>query len=137
MSNAAYKKWYEANIDRARLLKRQSMRRLRAENPEKYNAQSKAAKAKERERLFEIYGHECVRCGFSDKRALTLDHIHNNGNTERAELGERGVYRKAKAFHQPDMYQILCMNCQFIKRTEDRTSNQHRPQEWQQQHGNC
>ena len=61
MSNAAYKKWYEANIDRARLLKRQSMRRLRAENPEKYNAQSKAAKAKERERLFEIMGTADVR----------------------------------------------------------------------------
>jgi len=28
------------------------------------------------------------------------------------------------------------MNCQFIKRTEDKTANQHRG-EWQQQHGDC
>ena len=136
MSNEAYKKWYEANKERARAQKRVVMMRLRMESPEKYRAQSVAAKARERGRLFEMYGHSCVRCGFSDKRALTLDHIKNNGNTERAELGERGVYRKAKAAYQPDDYQILCMNCQFIKRTEDKTANQHRG-EWQQQHGDC
>ncbi|AMM23207.1 hypothetical protein [Variovorax sp. PAMC 28711] len=119
---AAYKKWYEANKETARAQKREVMKRLRAENPDKYNAQSVAAKAREREQLFEMYGHVCMRCGFSDKRALTLDHIKNNGNVERAELGERGVYRRAKASHQPGDYQILCMNCQFIKRTEAATA---------------
>lgn len=123
--SAAYKKWYEANKETARQKKRETMKRLRAANPEKYNAQSAAAKARERERLYEMYGHVCARCNFNDKRALTLDHIKNNGNTERAELGERGVYRKAKAYHQPEEYQILCMNCQFIKRTEDQCANQH------------
>jgi hypothetical protein len=115
---ASYKKWYEANKEKIRQQKRETMKRLRAANPEKYNAQSVAAKARERAKLFEMYGHECARCGFDDKRALSLDHIKNNGNVERAELGERGVYRKAKSSHQPGEYQILCMNCQFIKRHE-------------------
>jgi 5-methylcytosine-specific restriction endonuclease McrA len=125
--SSRYQQWYELNKEKAREMKRIGMKKLRAENPDKYNAHSKKAKAREREKLFEIYGHTCVRCGFDDKRALTLDHKNNDGNIERAELGERGVYRKAKSSYQPDRYQILCMNCQFIKRTEDQTANQFRP----------
>ena len=127
---------YEINKDAIRAKKREAMKRLRLLNPEKHNRQSRESQARERALLFAIYGHSCVRCNFTDKRALTLDHINNDGNVERAELGERGVYKKAKALHQPERYQILCMNCQFIKRTEDRCTNQHRPSVLQQ-HGEC
>lgn len=120
-----YAAWYARNLEKAREQKRVVMKRLRSENPEKYAAQSRKAKAKERERLYEIYGHVCAICGFSDKRALTLDHRLNNGSNERKLLGERGVYRKAKASYAPEEYQILCMNCQFIKRVEYRRQNQH------------
>jgi len=120
-----YADWYARNLEKAREQKRIVMQKLRNENPEKYAAQSRKAKAREREKLFEIYGHECAICGFSDKRALTLDHRLNNGSDERKLLGERGVYRKAKAVFSPDEYQILCMNCQFIKRVEDQRQNQH------------
>jgi hypothetical protein len=75
-----------------------------------------------------MYGHVCVVCGFSDKRALTLDHKLNNGNIERRELGMRGPYMRAKQEYLPDEYQILCMNCQFIKRVEAKRQNQHCPQ---------
>lgn len=127
MSSESYKKWYEANKEAARASKRENMRKYRAANPIKHNALSIEARRRERALLHEMYGHVCARCGFDDKRALTLDHIKNNGNVERAELGERGVYRKAKAKYQPDQYQILCMNCQFIKRIEAKRVNQHRP----------
>lgn len=120
-----YAAWYARNLEKAREQKRVVMQRLRNENPEKYAAQSRKAKAVERERLHEIYGHVCAICGFSDKRALTLDHRLNNGSEERKLLGERGVYRKAKAVYAPEEYQILCMNCQFIKRVEDQRQNQH------------
>jgi hypothetical protein len=133
MSKESYKKWYDANAEQARHAKRENMRRYRMERPEQYNSHSQKAKLREREILFEMYGHVCVRCGFADKRALTLDHINNDGSSERALLGERGVYRKAKATHQPDVYQILCMNCQFIKQAEVINSLRH--QEWLQQHG--
>ena len=114
----SYKRWYERNKDHARKLKRENMRRYRRENPQKYREQSRRAKQKLRRTLFDTYGHECVRCGFDDKRALTLDHKLNNGAEERANLGERGVYRRAARNYLPDEYQILCMNCQFIKRRE-------------------
>jgi len=128
-----YKKWYEANKEKAREKKRVVMARLRSENPEKYNEQSRKAKVKEKLKLFEMYGHQCAECGFDDKRALSLDHRLNNGNEERRELGIRGTYRKAKSFVNKDEYQILCMNCQFIKRAIF-SNHIDLNKEWQQQH---
>jgi len=114
---AAYKKWYQANLEHARKMKRERMREYRKANPEKYRKQSREAKARLREKLYKLYGHTCELCGFTDKRALTLDHKLNNGAQERKELGERGVYYRALEKHRPNEYRILCMNCQFISRT--------------------
>lgn len=90
-----HRAWYLRNIEKVRILKRENMRRYRAENPEKYAAQSRRAKGVLRQKLFSIYGEKCALCGFSDIRALTLDHLLNNGAKERKELGERGPYYRA------------------------------------------
>lgn len=111
-----WKKWYYANLEHARQMKKERMREYRKANPEKYNKQSRDAKSRIRKKLFDLYGDKCVLCEFADKRALTLDHKLNNGSQERKKLGERGVYMKAIKKYSPDEYQILCMNCQFIKR---------------------
>ena len=132
-SRANYAAWYERNKDAAREKKRIVMKRLRQESPEKYNLQSRKAKVKEKLKLFLMYGDKCQMCGFSDMRALSLDHINNNGNEERKNLGERGVYRRAKSQHMPNEYQILCMNCQFIKRSMHEEHIDLNV-EWQQQH---
>ena len=133
-SRANYAAWYARNIEAAREKKRIVMKRLRSESPEKYNAQSRKAKVKEKLAIFLMYGNKCQICGFSDMRALSLDHKNNNGNCERRELGIRGTYRRAKSQYLPDEYQILCMNCQFIKRS---IHGDHIDlnQEWLQQHG--
>ncbi len=125
IEKSRYKKWYESNKDRVREMKKQSMLKRRQENPDLHRKQSRDAKARLKAVLFDMYGHTCARCGFDDKRALTLDHKLNNGNKERKELGERGVYTKAKNTYLPNEYQTLCMNCQFIKRCEDKNENQH------------
>lgn len=135
-SRAAYARWYERNKEAARKKKRAVMKRLRDENPEKYKEQSRKAKAKEKLKLFLMYGNRCQLCGFSDMRALSLDHKNNNGNDERKLLGERGVYRRAKTTYMPEEYQILCMNCQFIKRSEHE-GHINLNIEWQQQHSLC
>lgn len=121
-----YAAWYEKNKEKAREQKRVQMRKRRALYPQKIAEQSLKSKAKQRERLFEMYGHTCSICEFKDKRALTLDHKQNNGNEERKLIGDRGVYKKARENYLPDEYRILCMNCQFIERTEAKKSNQHR-----------
>jgi hypothetical protein len=107
---------YAANRVAIRARKSEVMRELRTANPPKYRAQSRQAKAKLREQLFQIYGAACALCGFTDRRALTLDHILKNGAKERAELGERGVYRRALVAEFRSEYRTLCMNCQFIAR---------------------
>lgn len=63
----------------------------------------------------------CIKCGFDDLRALSLDHIYGGGNKEKS----RGItaYYKLKRKDYPEGYQTLCMNCQFIKRHVNREWN--------------
>ena len=74
-------------------------------------------------RVMTHYGNgvsACVRCGFSDIRALSIDHINGGGYTHRKE-----IHRSGNTFNwwlisnnYPLGYQTLCMNCQWIKRFE-------------------
>ena len=105
--------------------KAELMRKYRAENPEKYAEQSRISKRRLRNRVLEFYGRECGLCGFDDERALTLDHVLNNGAEERKNLGERGVYRRAIKPEYRHEYRILCMNCQFITRHNNGRQNQY------------
>lgn len=135
-SQESYRKWYERNKERARATKAALMRKYRSENPEKHRKISRECKARLRARLFDMYGRKCALCGFLDLRALSLDHIAQNGNVERREIGERGVYRRALAEYNPSEYRILCMNCQFIERHKHDWSKRITvPDEWLQQHG--
>ena len=64
---------------------------------------------------------ECIVCGFNDIRALSIDHMENNGANHRRELGNKTLsgyhfYRWLKKNNFPLGYQCLCMNCQWEKR---------------------
>ena len=67
----------------------------------------------------------CVKCGY-DKNlaALSIDHMNGNGAEHRRIVGITGggrpfyVWLKNNGF--PESYQTLCMNCQFIKKFEER-----------------
>jgi hypothetical protein len=54
-----YKEYYERHKDEIRDRKKRQMKLLRLKNPEKYNAQSRATKRRERELLFSMYGEIC------------------------------------------------------------------------------
>uniref|UniRef100_A0A6M3LEB4 Uncharacterized protein n=1 Tax=viral metagenome TaxID=1070528 RepID=A0A6M3LEB4_9ZZZZ len=60
----------------------------------------------------------CKWCGFSDIRALSIDHINNNGKEDRKITGMgTPFYQWLKNNNYPEgEYQVLCMNCQFIKK---------------------
>lgn len=71
-----------------------------------------------RRRALDHYGRECVCCGETEVRFLTLDHINNDGNEHRKSLGLRSGY----AFYQwmekngyPNTLQVLCWNCNMGK----------------------
>jgi hypothetical protein len=73
---------------------------------------------------YERLGNKCVRCGFSDIRALQIDHIRSNGAEERAAMGGHWTYKIARVYAKIingcEDYQILCANCNWIKRAEKR-----------------
>lgn len=61
----------------------------------------------------------CIKCGFNNVDALSIDHINGNGGNHRNVIGN-SIYSWLRARNYPDGYQTLCMNCQYIKREEDR-----------------
>ena len=79
--------------------------------------------AKHKELVFAAYGgYRCNCCGETEKLFLTIDHIDNNGATERKQLfGKRAsagypFYKWLVKNDFPPGYQVLCMNCNFGKR---------------------
>ena len=105
--------------------KAELMRQYRSERPRHYAEQSRLSKRRLRIKVLDAFGRICVLCGFSDERALTLDHRLNNGAQERKALGERGVYRRALEPENQGEYRMICMNCQFIERHKSDRQNQH------------
>lgn len=110
--------YYERNKEKIRARKAEQMRVRRLTFKDTFRQQGLSYRQATHERLFDMYGRTCVVCGFSDVRALTLDHIYGDGNEERRQVGETGVYRLALQDYAPDRYRILCMNCQFIEHKE-------------------
>lgn len=60
-------------------------------------------------------GEICASCGFSDLRALQIDHINGGGTSEIKRLGN-GVKYYRHIMSNISNYQILCANCNQIKR---------------------
>lgn len=61
-----------------------------------------------------LLGNKCQCCGFADVRALQIDHVKGGGTKE----NRRGWKWLAKVGQHPEQYQILCANCNWIKRHE-------------------
>ncbi len=62
----------------------------------------------------------CARCGYADQRALSLDHIEGNGAEHRRRVGSgSNLYRSLIKEGYPPGFQVLCMNCQQVKRHEN------------------
>jgi len=62
---------------------------------------------------------KCSKCGYDDTRALSLDHINGDGTTHRKKLNGVNLCKWLVKKGYPEGYQVLCMNCQFIKRYEE------------------
>jgi predicted restriction endonuclease len=76
-----------------------------------------------RQAIFNLLGSRCVRCGFSDTRALTIDHIKGKGTQERKAARSMDAYYRNILVVGAEGYQVLCANCNQIKRQENRESN--------------
>lgn len=100
---AAAREWKRNNRERSRELNAQSAARRKAE-------------------CFALFGSKCQRCGFTDDRALQIDHINGAGSEDR-----RANYRAGKPLYAAILrgdkdqseFQLLCANCNWIKRFEN------------------
>ena len=68
-----------------------------------------------RDKIITRYGGKCAQCGFTDYRALHLDHINNDGAEERKVLSNYQIMLKMLKEDLSGRYQILCANCNIIK----------------------
>ena len=80
-----------------------------------------------RKAILVLLGDKCVRCGFSDDRALQIDHIFGNGTRERKRYGSNNIYPLIlkKIVNGSTDYQVLCANCNWIKRHEKEEQSRH------------
>lgn len=85
--------------------------------------QKKSAKKCAAELKHEVLSHysggapQCAICGFSDIRALEIDHINGGGQKHRRETGLHGggsFYRWLKQQGYPEGFRVLCRNCNWI-----------------------
>jgi hypothetical protein len=83
--------------------------------------------------ILTMLGSKCCKCGFSDIRALQIDHLNGDGAEERKKLSNRGKNNGVhplvfypivikSLLNNENKYQLLCANCNWIKRIENKES---------------
>jgi hypothetical protein len=101
--------------------RKEYMRNWRKANPSYIREKTNSSYAKLRQKVIAGYGGKCVVCGFSDWRALQIDHVHGGGCKELREVWKGSVrgflYWLVKQNFPPE-YQCLCANHNQIKRHE-------------------
>jgi hypothetical protein len=117
------REWRAKNRDRAREISRAGNLKYVTENPATRRKSSKEYNARRRAETVEFYGGKCVHCGFSDIRALHIDHINGGGKKER-DAGRHGLFDLWKITKDDPVmaratFQLLCANCNSIKRHEN------------------
>lgn len=114
-----------------------SMRqRYYSKNPAKYREYAREGIKRLRLKVLEhLGGPICCKCGFLDSRALQIDHINGGGNKETKNIGGSAQLYRSILNLAPEtakkIYQILCANCNWIKRSENKESFQNRPTKYE------
>lgn len=115
------REYYQKN--RIKLLENQ--RKWRERNPEKAKQMGKEAMKrlllKRKTSAYDLLGNKCNYCGISDIRVLQIDHIEGNGikdrKTKKGYITSQTIIYK-KVLENPEKFQLLCANCNWIKRWE-------------------
>ena len=90
-------------------------------NAEQERMKSRERYAKAKKSVTEELGGKCVRCGFSDKRVLQVDHIYGGGRKHFKVKGT-GYTMYTEMIESirngEGKYQLLCANCNLIEAFE-------------------
>lgn len=94
-------------------------------NPKRRESSIKSAhdyQIKTRNKILLFLGNKCSRCGFDDPRALQIDHINGHGSKDRKNRGWSKRYKDILC-GKDTSFQLLCANCNWIKRVEERETH--------------
>lgn len=115
--------WRKNNLDKYRLYQA----KWRSKNRLKFNKYQVKYRKNLRLSLIALLGGKCNRCGFSDIRVLQVDHINGGGRQEfikvRTSGGAYDRYILNEIINGSTKYQLLCANCNWIKRHENKEFN--------------
>ena len=91
----------------------------RAEDRKRYDAlDHRARNARNRAEILRLLGGKCRRCGFDDERVLQIDHVNGGGSAEVRPGNRYQVILSRLNMGSTDYYQLLCANCNWIKKAE-------------------
>lgn len=123
-----YQKWYQQNW---RTRNREKHQEIQSKADEKRRGTpsrkktiseiSKRAHHRNKVKVLELYGKKCAFCPESRYEVLCVDHIHSNGFEHRKTKEFKRFARGgmwgflAKTEFRPDLYRILCHNCNAAK----------------------
>jgi len=118
---ATHRKWVKENPDKVN----QKAHRYYNRHKDKMEFKERCRSYNRKTRIFVIekMGGKCVKCGFSDWRALQIDHINGGGKKEIETKWKSShkLYRYIRDAPIEEIkkeYQLLCANCNCIKRYE-------------------
>lgn len=79
---------------------------------------------KRRAEVLQVLGNRCSKCGFSDARALQIDHVNGDGHVDRKTNKKYSIAYYLRVLSEiqkgSSRYQLLCANCNWIKRIENK-----------------
>ena len=115
---AKRKKYYEENPEKK---KENSLRSYKKRDKKDQNLYMREYNLKVKLRCFSLMGGVCKFCGYSDHRALQVDHIKGDGALDRGKVGPVYYLAVIKSIDiNENKYQLLCANCNWIKRSENK-----------------
>ena len=113
------KEWRKKHPERAAQIRKKYLKKHK-EELRIYNCNREQ---KLRQLIIEKLGGICIKCGFSDYRDLQIDHKNGGGTkASRNRVNTRHYYKlliKLPIDKLKEKYQLLCANCNWIKRYEN------------------
>lgn len=110
--NANQAVWRKANPEKVRAIQRKWW----LANREEKNARKRQRDADLKAQVYAHYGSFCVCCGETESSFLELDHVNNDGNSQRKlHGGTTTLYRRLLRKGFPNDLQVLCSNCNRSK----------------------
>lgn len=110
MSSAEYHRIYNKKYNRDNKEKRA---KYREENKESIVAYHSSYYKNKRDKFLFLYGCICVCCGEDQAEFLTIE--HKLGQIGKKKESSFRAYTKAITEYRPDLYEILCMNCNHAR----------------------